>query len=270
MGEPLVSIIIPCYNSNSTLPRALASVHTQTYKNWECIVIDDGSIHKASEIMGAFSDSRFRYIELPKNSGRGFVRQRGLEEAKGKYLCMVDSDDWILPSKIEFQINHLERRSDLSLVACSMAIVGSNDELVGLRHFTKSRSLDIRAPLKGVWRLPIPHAPSMIRMEVAKRFSFDSTLRIVEDFDYLLKILLKHPFGISRDVGYCYTEFATLNWWKLVKSNLMTILILRKYYSTYPVSALIHTLQCVGKSIIHTLLFITGLNRLLIRYRTAI
>ncbi len=70
MADPLVSIIIPCYNSNSTLPRALASILLQTYQNWECIVIDDGSIHKASTVLAKISDPRFRYIELKENKGR--------------------------------------------------------------------------------------------------------------------------------------------------------------------------------------------------------
>ena len=95
---PLVSIVVPIYNSASYLPRCLDSILKQTYTNWECILINDGSTDNSSEIAQNYvaRDSRFS-LYSQENRGLSAARNLGLDHAKGKWLACVDSDDELLP-----------------------------------------------------------------------------------------------------------------------------------------------------------------------------
>ncbi len=93
--RPLVSVMMPCYNSAGTLPLALASLVAQTYENWECILVDDGSTDRPIDIVEQASDKRISFFRLDRNMGRGVAQQAALDYATGDYLCMLDADDWL-------------------------------------------------------------------------------------------------------------------------------------------------------------------------------
>jgi teichuronic acid biosynthesis glycosyltransferase TuaG len=116
----LVSIIMPLYNSEKFLSSAIESVISQTYKNWELILIDDkstdNSLQKAMQHMK--QDSRIKLIELQDNSGPAIARNTGIKAAKGKYIAFLDSDDMWLPEKLELQIKFMnERNTNFSYTA---------------------------------------------------------------------------------------------------------------------------------------------------------
>ena len=96
---------MPVHNSADSLPMALSSVVAQTFENWECIVVDDGSTDGSGEIAGMVRDRRIRVLRLDKNRGRGFARQIALEAAFGDLLCMLDADDWLYPEKLHMQVS---------------------------------------------------------------------------------------------------------------------------------------------------------------------
>ena len=94
MNNFLVSIIVPCYNQAQYFTEALQSVLDQTYKNWECILVNDGSTDHTEEIALEWSkiDDRFVYIKK-ENGGLSSARNSGIEIAKGDYLQFLDADD---------------------------------------------------------------------------------------------------------------------------------------------------------------------------------
>lgn len=98
----MVSIIIPVYNTEKYIERCLLSVVCQTYADFECLCIDDGSTDQSGIMIQGFAakDSRFRYL-YQQNAGPSAARNRGLEEAKGEYILFVDSDDTIEPDYLE-------------------------------------------------------------------------------------------------------------------------------------------------------------------------
>ena len=107
--SPLISVIMPLFNSESYISETLASVKSQTYPNWELIVIDDGStdasysiVSKASE-----SDARIRPFRNSSNIGVAKTRNRGVIEAKGCFLAFLDADDVWMPEKLERQIDYM-------------------------------------------------------------------------------------------------------------------------------------------------------------------
>lgn len=103
--SPLISVIIPCYNYASYLPDSIGSIMNQTYQNWECLVIDDGSTDNSREIIETFcaQDSRIKYF-LQTNSGPTVARNNGLKMAKGEFIQFLDADDLIESQKLEKQI----------------------------------------------------------------------------------------------------------------------------------------------------------------------
>ena len=102
----LVSVIVPVYNTEHYVLDCIKSIQDQTYPNWELILVDDRSTDQSLSICraSAAQDSRIKVFHQEKNSGALATRNRGIEEAKGRFICFLDSDDTYKPSKIEIQL----------------------------------------------------------------------------------------------------------------------------------------------------------------------
>jgi glycosyltransferase involved in cell wall biosynthesis len=107
--DPLVSIIIPTYNRAHLIGETLDSVLAQTYTNWECIIVDDGSTDNTDEVVGAFvtKDHRFKYYHRPPEHlpGGNGARNFGFKMSQGEYVNWFDSDDLMTKNKLECQLN---------------------------------------------------------------------------------------------------------------------------------------------------------------------
>ena len=99
----LFSIIVPCYNAASTVERTLLSVSQQTFKDFEAIIINDGSEDLSLQLINKFisKDPRFKLLNLTQNQGLSNARNRGLDYSSGKFICFLDSDDWWPSNKLE-------------------------------------------------------------------------------------------------------------------------------------------------------------------------
>src|SRR5690554_5671170 len=100
---PLVSVVIPTYNRSKELARAIKSVLNQTYQNFEILVIDDGSEENLRVVCDSFNDQRIKFLRNDTHTNANVARNRGIKEAQGEYIAMLDSDDEYLP-------HHLSRR----------------------------------------------------------------------------------------------------------------------------------------------------------------
>lgn len=115
--NPLVSIIVPCYNQSQYLTEALESICNQTFTNWECLIVDDGSTDNTAEVAKSFidKDSRFVYF-FKENGGVSSTRNLGLENAKGQYIQFLDCDDALDVTKIELSIKELQLNNNVQIV----------------------------------------------------------------------------------------------------------------------------------------------------------
>ena len=113
----LVSVIIPAYNAEAYIERALKSISNQTYNNIEIIVVDDGSTDDTARIVKSFTDSRIRYL-YQENQWLGAARNTGIKISKGEYICFLDVDDFYLPHKTEKQVRFLEENAQYDIVYC--------------------------------------------------------------------------------------------------------------------------------------------------------
>ena len=113
MDSIKASIITPLYNAEKYIETTIQSAQSQTYKNWEMIVVDDVSQDNGPKIVERYikKDKRIKLIKLEKNGGGAVARNRAIKEAKGKYIAFLDSDDLWYPEKLEKQIKFMEENN---------------------------------------------------------------------------------------------------------------------------------------------------------------
>ncbi len=121
----IVSIITPCYNSEKYIADTYNSIKSQSYKNWEWIIVDDCSSDKSGEIIQSFNDNRIKLIIQSKNQGAAYSRNLALNKAQGRFITFLDSDDLWLPNFLETTINYLIENNE-ELVYSSYKRVDEN------------------------------------------------------------------------------------------------------------------------------------------------
>ncbi|SHH00330.1 glycosyltransferase [Tepidibacter thalassicus] len=121
-----VSVIIPTYNYGEFICDAIDSVLNQTFKDFEIIVVDDGSTDNTKDIIKKYRDKISYYYKT--NDGPASARNLGIKKSNGKYICFLDADDIFLPNKLELQVNLLKNNSNknISLVYSDFLIVNKN------------------------------------------------------------------------------------------------------------------------------------------------
>lgn len=124
-NNPLVSIIIPTYNRANLIGETIFSVVNQTYKNWELIIVDDGSEDNTKNIIETFSDPRIITLTIPHSGIFGKVRNEGLKISKGEFIAFLDSDDLWIPHKIETQLQLLLDNPEAAFVFSNVELFGS-------------------------------------------------------------------------------------------------------------------------------------------------
>jgi glycosyltransferase involved in cell wall biosynthesis len=124
------SIIIPTYNRAHLLSKAIESVISQTYSNWELIIIDDGSTDRTNELVDNYCkiDNRIRYI-YQENAERSAARNNGIEHAKGEFICFLDSDDYYLPERLKGLFDYIQMEKEPKLFYYTAITYDNNGRL---------------------------------------------------------------------------------------------------------------------------------------------
>lgn len=113
--NPMVSIVLPAFNAEKYIYETIRSVLSQTYENWELIIVNDGSTDKSTEVVGLFDDDRIHLIEQ-ENRGVSAARNVALDCAKGKYITFLDADDFLPPKSLEARVMYLEANPVVDVV----------------------------------------------------------------------------------------------------------------------------------------------------------
>lgn len=148
--NPLISVIVPIYNTAKYLPKCLDSIINQTYQNLEIILIDDGSTDDSGKIADQYAhkNSRIKVIHQ-KNQGLSGARNTGIKKTTGAYITFVDSDDYIEPKMIEHLISSLYKtRADVS--CCSFKEVYPNGKTIGFNHNHQEHIFTTKAALRAM------------------------------------------------------------------------------------------------------------------------
>lgn len=119
MINPTVSVIIPTYNREKLLPKAIDSIKKQTFQDFEIIIVDDASTDNTESLIKNLNDNRIKYYKLEKNSGQCIARNYGIKRAKGEFIAFLDSDDEWLPEKLKKQYDCFKKGpANLGSVYC--------------------------------------------------------------------------------------------------------------------------------------------------------
>lgn len=132
ISEGLVSILVPAWNAENYIAKAIDGVVSQTYHNWEMIIVDDCSPDHTSEIVDVYAkkDERIKLFKMPKNSGPAAARNKALEIACGRWIAMLDSDDIWLPQKLERQLA-FHKSSNANITYTAFRRIDSSGEKLG-------------------------------------------------------------------------------------------------------------------------------------------
>ncbi|MEX2030623.1 MAG: glycosyltransferase family A protein [Anaerolineales bacterium] len=126
---PQISVIIPTHNRAQLLSEAIESVLSQTYRDFELIIVDDGSTDHTAAVVAAFQDRRIVYHKQTKQE-RGAARNRGVALGQGEFITFLDDDDWYMPRKLEVQARELQRRPDVGMVISGWDRVTESGDVV--------------------------------------------------------------------------------------------------------------------------------------------
>src|SRR5258706_326048 len=129
MNQPLVSIILPTYNRSHLIRESIQSVFDQTYKNWELIIVDDGSTDETSVLFTNHPDSRIHYYRIDHCGIIGRVRNHGMQHARGQYIAFLDSDDLWREDKLEFQFALLNTHPEVYFITSNGVHFGDDQSL---------------------------------------------------------------------------------------------------------------------------------------------
>lgn len=136
---PLISVIVPCYNQAQYLDECLQSVLDQTYPDWECIVVNDGSPDNTEEVAKNWveKDSRFKYF-YKENGGLSSARNFGIDKAKGEWILPLDCDDYISNNYLDLAQSHFDNQ-DLKVIYCEAQKFGTVNEKWKLKEFSLAK-----------------------------------------------------------------------------------------------------------------------------------
>jgi glycosyltransferase involved in cell wall biosynthesis len=203
MSTPQVSAIVTAYNSGRFIHRSLRSLQTQTLRDIEIIVVDDGSTDGTAEVIDEYArrDPRVRVFHQP-NAGAPGAGNRGLAEARGEFVAVLDHDDIALPDRLEKQAAYLGEHPAVGLVGGAIGVMDVNERKVRVHRFPTAPA-DVRYWL---FRQPtINHSSSTMRRELALaiggyRLNFD----VVPDVDLFLRISDRAELATLPDVVVYY------------------------------------------------------------------
>ena len=193
-NDPLISIIIPCFNAEKTLEKCLESVVQQSYANLEIIIIDDGSTDETSLIYNKFQSNDERILVLKQqNSGVSKARNTGVKAATGDYICFVDSDDWAeLNYCSELYSLLVGENADISIVEASYEDENGNvlcsKPISDEKIFDGNRALVLLLEDQEIQSHPWG---KLFKADLLKNVHFPENLKCFEDYSTLFKIFNK-------------------------------------------------------------------------------
>ncbi len=221
--EVPISVLMPVRQGERFLKKAIDSILNQGFGDFELIVIDDGSTDKTGEIILEFNDYRIRSTKVAFSNNYK-ARNYGMSISKGKYICMMDSDDISHPNRLEEQFNYLEAHKHISVLGTQIGLIDKNGAKISSSIYRLPTG---HSEIK-VWQLMsiyIPQPTFMFRSHIFRHHNlwYDPSFKYAGDFDYIVRLsqafkianldkrlvkYRKHSSQISAQKSYKQIEFA--------------------------------------------------------------
>lgn len=233
VDSPLVSVLMPTYNRAHYIGEAIASVLTQTYTNFELIILDDGSTDDTESVVSTFNDSRIKYVKDLVNQGIVYRRNESLKLAQGKYLAVLDSDDiWLTKDKLQKQVTLMETNINLAVVGTYIKIIDDNGIKVGQNKYG-ANDKEIRKNI--LVRNQFANSSVLMRKSAVEKTLGYRPFTYAEELDLFLQLgtfgeLLNIPEYLTGHRVHSNRETAM----KKLRIPLIVLSIIKPFKNTYP------------------------------------
>jgi len=230
MKNLFISVIVPTYNRSDLISETIKSILNQTYRNFELIIVDDGSTDNTEEVIRKFKDSRIKYIKTDNWGGPARPRNIGIKKAKGEYIAFCDDDDMWDKKKLEKQIPHFQ--SSKIVGVASRAIFISDTPYYRKKYYGRSKLDYIDYKYMDILNgEPIMNSSCIVRKEILENvgmFDENRDFCFIEDWELWLRMaqfglfrVLEDPlifYLVSRKRGY-QSSIISKNCLKIVKKQ---------------------------------------------------
>ncbi|MBL0356222.1 MAG: glycosyltransferase family 2 protein [Chitinophagaceae bacterium] len=225
----MLTIGLPFYNNQKTLANAIRSVLVQSYKNWELILIDDGSTDRSFDIANEFAktDHRIKLISDGVNRGLVYRLNQIIDLAIGEYIARMDSDDMMMPNKLEKQMEALEKNNSIDVIDTAVYTIDENDEPTGMRGIDDLSTWDKRKAFKNVLLF---HPTVVAKTALYKKNKYDKDFIRSEDFELWCRTFDNTVFARVYEPLFLYRE-GKVNIKAYTTSNRSHRMLLRKHGS---------------------------------------
>ena len=244
-NKVLISVVLPTYNGSKRISKAIESVLLQSMKDWELIIIDDGSTDDTEKTVKEFClrDSRIIYIKNEQNLGLQKTLNKGIKIAKGKHIARIDDDDvWIDENKLKEQVEFLEKNSEYVLVGTGVVVVNEEGEQV-YKYLNPEKDEEIKNKI--LWKNPFAHSSVMFTkkdFDIVGGYNEDASSKNVEDYDLWLSLGTVGKFHNLQTYSLKFMaregSITTKNRKNQLKKNIQLAKKYKKLYPNYFISLL--------------------------------
>lgn len=197
---PTISVVIPTYNRARYLPEAIQSVLNQTYRDFEIIVVDDGSTDDTQSILQAWIGQGLIRYHYQDNAGVSAARNTGVELAQGRLIAFLDSDDLFMPAKLEKQVAIFEQTPDLGFVHCSFMKFNDQGQHLGERNTSRFQGR-VYPRMLHEWSVLMATPCMLMRKDVLEEVGgYDEHMTWAEDLDLWRRIARHYPIDLVPEV----------------------------------------------------------------------
>jgi glycosyltransferase involved in cell wall biosynthesis len=188
MSVPAISILLPAYNAGLYIKQAIDSLLTQTFKDFELLVINDGSTDETESVIKTFEDLRIVYVKNEVNIGLIATLNKGIDLAAGKYIARMDADDICEKDRLEKQFAWLEERKTTAVVASYISFINEAGAISGEWKEDIATVTASEIKQKMVRENCIAHPSAMLRADILKKYKYNCNQKNAEDYDLWLRL----------------------------------------------------------------------------------
>lgn len=198
---PKVSILMPVYNAGQYLSQAIDSIRSQSFKDWELILVNDGSTDDSEAIICSYNDNRIYYAKNPVNLGLIKTLNKGIDLCGGEYIARMDADDISLTERLRIQANFLDTHPGYLMCGTNASVINNKGERTGkIRNLQDNDFLQINL----LFSPPFIHPTVMIRREVLEKNRYDEAYKHVEDYELWCRIAKQGKIANLKDELFAY------------------------------------------------------------------
>ncbi|WP_165040177.1 glycosyltransferase family 2 protein [Dysgonomonas sp. ZJ709] len=182
---PKVSILMPVYNAELYIAQAIESIITQTFTDWELILINDGSTDRSEAIVSKYKDNRIYYLKNTENIGLIKTLNRGIDYCGGEYIARMDADDISFCDRLEKQVEFLDKHPSHIMCGTNALVINNFNDVTGrIRNLASNNLLQINL----LFSDPFVHPSMMLRRDILIKNRYDERYKHVEDYELWCRI----------------------------------------------------------------------------------